>query len=74
MVYGDMNNMTEQDHGAVGRSRGAVQCFGSFHFAERTLTGVEAVHMMRKGQVKRLSGDDVAGRAKFIESLFGIAA
>jgi hypothetical protein len=42
--------------------------------AERTLEGVEAAHMMRKGQVKRLDGRDVAGQARFVASLFGIAA
>jgi hypothetical protein len=29
---------------------------------------------MRKGQVKRLDGRDSVGQAKFIESLFGVAA
>ena len=46
----------------------------SFHTAERTLEGVEALHMMRKGQVKRLDGTDAVGQAKFVESLFGVAA
>jgi transposase-like protein len=30
-----------------------MQCFRSFHTAERTLDGVEALHMMGKGHVKR---------------------
>jgi hypothetical protein len=30
--------------------------------------------MVRKGQVKRLAGSDARGQAKFVESLFGIAA
>jgi hypothetical protein len=30
--------------------------------------------MLRKGQVKRLSVDDVRGRAKFILNVFRIAA
>jgi hypothetical protein len=30
--------------------------------------------MMRKGQVKRLDGRDARGQAKFVESLFQIAA
>lgn len=37
-----------------------MQCFRSFHTAERTIEGVEAMHMMRKGQVKRLDGRDAA--------------
>ena len=51
-----------------------MQCFRSFHTAERTLEGIEAAHMMRKGQLKRISGEDVVGQAKFVGSLFGIAA
>jgi hypothetical protein len=30
--------------------------------------------MMRKGRVKRLDGRDTPGRAKFVASLFGVAA
>jgi IS6 family transposase len=51
-----------------------MQCFRSFHTAERTIEGVEAMHMMRKGQVKRLDGRDAIGQAKVIESLFKLAA
>jgi hypothetical protein len=36
--------------------------------------GIESLHIMRKGQVKRLDGRDVIGQAKFVESLFGVAA
>ena len=38
-----------------------MQCFRSFHTAERALEGIEAMHMLRKGQVKRLGGRDVIG-------------
>ena len=51
-----------------------MQCFRSFHTAEKTMEGIEAMHMMRKGQVKRLDGRDALGQVKSIESLFGIAA
>jgi IS6 family transposase len=51
-----------------------MQCFRSFHTAARTLEGVEAAHMMRKGQVKRLDGRDAAGQARLVESLFGGAS
>ena len=51
-----------------------MQCFRSFHTAERTLEGIEALHMMGKGQVKKLDGRDSMGQAKFVASLFGIAA
>ena len=51
-----------------------MQCFRSFHTAERTLEGVESMHMLRTGQVKRIAGRDTEGQAKFVASLFGIAA
>lgn len=51
-----------------------MQCFRTFHAAERTLEGVEAMHMIRQGQVKRLDKSDAIGQAKFVESLFQIAA
>jgi transposase-like protein len=69
-----LNNVIEQDHRAIRRGWRAMQCFRSFHTAERTLEGVEAMHVMVKGQVKRLDGRDSVGQAKFVASLFGIAA
>jgi transposase, IS6 family len=69
-----LNNVIEQDHRFVKKKVRASQCFKRSHTAERTLEGVEAVNMMRKGQVKRLDGRDAAGQARFVESLFGVAA
>src|SRR5919112_90988 len=69
-----LNNVIEQDHRAIRRRWRAMQCFRSFHTAERTLEGIEALHVMRKGQVKRLDGRDAVGQAKFVASLFGMAA
>lgn len=51
-----------------------MQCFRSFHTAERVLEGIEAMHVMRKGQVKRLEGRDVVGQAKFVARLFDVVA
>jgi transposase-like protein len=69
-----LTNVVEQDHRFIRRRWRAMQCFRSFHTAERTLEGIEAMHMMRKGQVKRLDRNNAVGQAKFVESLFGIAA
>jgi len=69
-----LNNVIEQDHRFIRRRWRACQCFRTFHTAERTLVGIESMHRLRKGQVKRLSGRDALGQVKFIESLFGIAA
>jgi hypothetical protein len=35
------------------------------------LEGIEAVNMMRKGQVNRLDRSDAMGQATFAEGLFG---
>jgi IS6 family transposase len=69
-----LTNIVEQDHRFIRRRWRAMQCFRSFHTAERTLEGIEATHMMKKGQLKRISGEDVVGQAKFVENLFGVAA
>ena len=69
-----LTNIVEQDHRFIRRRWRACQCFRSFHTAERTLEGIESMHMMRNGQVKRLDGKDAMGQAKFVESLFQMAA
>jgi transposase, IS6 family len=69
-----LTNIVEQDHRFIRRRWRAMQCFRSFHTAERTLEGIETMHMMRKGQVKRLGGRDAMGQVKFVESLFQLVA
>lgn len=69
-----LNNIIEQDHRFVKKRVRAAQCFKSFGTADRTLSGIEAINMLRKGQVKRLSGSDAQGQAKFVRSLFQTAA
>ena len=51
-----LNNVIEQDHRTVRRRWRARACFRSFETAERTLEGVEAMHMLHQGQVTRLDG------------------
>ena len=68
-----LNNVIEQDHRFIKKKVQSSPCFKRFHTAERTLEGIEAVNMMRKGQVKRLSGNDAQGQAKFVLNLFGAA-
>ncbi len=69
-----LNNVIEQDHRFIKKKVRASQCFKRFHTAERTLEGIEAINMIRKGQIKRLSGHDSTGQAKFVLNLFQIAA
>jgi transposase-like protein len=69
-----LNNVVEQVHRFVKKKVRASQYFRSFHSAERTLEGIEAVNMIHKGQVKRLAGVDASGQAKFVASLFQTTA
>ncbi len=69
-----LNNIIEQDHRFIKKKVRASQCFKKFHTAERTIEGIESINMMRKGQVKRLERGDAVGQAKFVLSLFQIAA
>ena len=69
-----LNNVIEQDHRFIKKKVRASQCFKRFHTAERTLEGIESINMIRKGRVKWLSGNDAQGQAKFVASLFQIAA
>lgn len=49
-----LNNVIEQEHRFIKKKVRASQCFKSFHTAERTLEGIEAINMIRKDQVKRI--------------------
>jgi transposase-like protein len=69
-----LNDIIEQDHRFIKKKVRASQCFKRFHTAERTLEGIKDINMMREGQVKRLAGSDAMGQAKFVASLFQIAA
>src|SRR3954449_6920012 len=47
--------------------------FRSFDGAQRTIQGYEAMHMIRKGQVRWLAKDDIAAQVRFIKVIFGVA-
>jgi transposase, IS6 family len=69
-----LNNLIEQDHRSVKKRVWLAKGYGSFQSAWRTLQGIEAVNMIRKGRVKWLPKEDAVGQALFICELFGIAA
>lgn len=69
-----LNNIIEQDHRFIKKKVRSSQCFEKFYTAERTLEGIEAMNMIRKGQVKRLDTSDVVGQAELVLSLFRLAA
>jgi transposase, IS6 family len=69
-----LNNIVGQDHRNVKRLSRPGLGFGDFWTARRTLAGYEAMAIMRKGQVRNISGNDIRARATFIAALFQIAA
>lgn len=69
-----LNNMIEQDHRHIKRLTKPMMGFGSLNTARRTLSGIEAMNRIRKGQVKGVRQGDSVSQAKFIEELFGISA
>ena len=46
-----LNNILEQDHRFIKRITGPMMGFKAFHSAAATIAGIEAVHMIRKGQI-----------------------
>jgi transposase-like protein len=69
-----LNNIVEQDHRWVKKRVWLAKGYGSFRTAWRTLQGIEAVHMIRKGRVRWLAKDHSVGQGLFINSLFSVAA
>jgi transposase-like protein len=69
-----LNNIVEQDHRRMKRLVRPGLGFGSFRTARRTLAGFEAMAIIRKGQVRNISGGDIRGQATFIAGLFDVAA
>lgn len=69
-----LNNILEQDHRAIKRRVKAKQNFREFRAARRTIAGYEAIHMIRKGQARWVSGNDVCRQNQFINKLFDLPA
>jgi putative transposase len=46
-----LNNILEQDHRFIKRITAPMMSFKAFHSAAATIAGIEAAHMIRKGQI-----------------------
>jgi IS6 family transposase len=69
-----LNNVVEQDHRNVKRRTWLAKGYGSVPTAWRTLRGIEAMDMIRKGRARRVAKGDTVAQIKFVEKLFGITA
>ncbi|WP_370584681.1 DDE-type integrase/transposase/recombinase [Oculatella sp. LEGE 06141] len=67
-----LNNVIEQDHRHIKGIVKPMVGFKTFNSARRTLSGIEAMNMIRKGQVKGIDQVDIVSQVRFIEALFGI--
>ena len=69
-----LNNRIEQDHRFIKWLVKPGRGFKSFNTARRTIKGYETMHMMKKGQVKKVEKGAVTERIKFIAEIFEVAA
>ena len=68
-----LNNIVEQDHRFIKRRVIPMLGFKSFNTATSILSGVEAMHIIKKEQID-LQDQSIQNQKEFIHQLFGIAA
>ena len=68
-----LNNLIEQDHRSIKLLTRPILGFQSFHTAHRTLRGMEAINMIRKGQIKGAAKGDIIAQNVFVDELFRVA-
>lgn len=66
-----LNNIVEQNHRFIKKRVRYMLGFQSFHTATKTLAGIEAMHMIRKGQTFN-GGKSVQKQIQLINILFGL--
>ena len=69
-----LNNVVEQDHCFIKKRIAASLWFRSVEGAVQTVAGYEAMHAIRKGQIRWLPKGDVVGQVQFIQRILGIGA
>jgi transposase, IS6 family len=69
-----LNNVIEQDHRVSKKRTWLAKGYKTFPSARRTLDGIETMHMIRKGRVRRVAKKNVVAEARFVAKLFGLAA
>ncbi len=67
-----LNNIVEQDHRFIKKRVRSMLGFKCFDTATSILSGVEAMHMIKKEQVD-LQDQSVQNQKEFIHQLFGLA-
>jgi transposase-like protein len=67
-----MNNIIEQDHRFIKRKIKPMLGFDSFKTAEKTICGIETMHMIRKRQVEEIQC--VLSEVEFVNKIMEISA
>lgn len=67
-----MNNIIEQDHRFIKKRITASLGFRSAEGAWRTIQGYEAMHVIRKGQIRLVAKSDPVAERQFIHTIFGV--
>jgi IS6 family transposase len=68
-----LNNIIEQDHRFIKKRTNPMLGFKSFRTAEQTITGIETIHMIKKGQVE-CNHSSPLFVVQLIHQLFGLIA
>ncbi|MED1014310.1 IS6 family transposase [Bacillus mycoides] len=68
-----LNNIVEQDHRFIKKCVHSMLGFKSFKTTIFILSGIEAMHMMKKGQID-LQNQSVQNQKEFIHQLLGLVA
>jgi transposase-like protein len=69
----DPFKIVEQDHHFIKRLVNPGMRFCSYWTAKSTLAGLEAMNMIRTGQVRGFPKGDMLAQARFVFSVFGLA-
>ncbi len=67
-----LNNIVEQDHRFIKKKTNQMLGFESFETAKSTISGIEIMHMIYKGQVEEIQC--VLSEVKFINTIMDMAA
>ena len=68
-----LNNIVEQDHRFIKKRICPMLGLKSFRTVKRIIAGIEAMHMIKKGQTLQRE-KSVQNQKEFIHQLFGLVA
>ena len=63
-----LNNIVEQDHRFSKRRIRYSQWLQNFETADSTISGYESMHMLRKGQVEAVGGNNIVSQKNIYRS------